>query len=147
MEAFTNEEGKTLAEVFVVVAVIGFMAGLAGPSFVAITGRIEARSATAEIASELRLARQLAMARRERIRVVFDGTSRTITLQRADVDGVLDIYRYGDKGVLIDEPTAGPDVLFHPTGRSATATTIVIRDKQGRVTKLTVSVTGRVAIS
>jgi hypothetical protein len=87
------------------------------------------------------------MARCKRIRVVFDGTSRTITLQRADVDGVLDIFRYGDKGVLIDEPTAGPDVLFHPTGRSATATTIVRRDKPGRVTKLTVSETGRVAIS
>ena len=147
MEAFTNEQGKSLAEVIVVLAVIGLMAGLAGPSFVAMTARIEARSATAEIASELRLARQLAMARRERLRVVFDGTSRTITLQRADVEGVLDVYRYGDKGVLIDEPTAGPDVLFHPTGRSATATTIVIRDKQGRVSKLTVGVTGRVAIS
>ena len=147
MEAFTNEQGKSLAEVLVVLAVIGLMAGLAVPSFVAMIARIEARSATAEIASELRMARQLAMARRERLRVVFDLTSRTITLQRADADGVLDVYRYGDKGVLIDEPTAGPDVLFHPTGRSATATTIVIRDKQGRVTKLTVSVTGRVAIS
>lgn|SRR5574341_486833 len=147
MEAFTKEQGKTLAEVLVVLAVIGLMAGLAGPNFVAMTTRVEARSAAAEIASELRLARQLAMARRERLRVVFDQSSRTITLQRADVEGVLDVYRYGDKGVLIEEPTAGPDVLFHPTGRSATATTIVIRDKQGRVTKLTVSVTGRVAIS
>ena len=147
MEAFKEEQGKTLAEVLVVLAVIGLMAGLAGPSFVAMTARVEARSAAAEIASELRLARQLAMARRERLRVVFDQTSRTVTLQRADVEGVLDIYRYGDKGVVIEEPTAGPDVLFHPTGRSATATTIVIRDKQGRVTKLTVSVTGRVAIS
>jgi type IV fimbrial biogenesis protein FimT len=147
MEAFTKEQGKTLAEVLVVLAMIGVTAGLAGPSFVAMTVRVEARSATAEIASELRLARQLAIARRERLRVVFDQTSRTITLQRADVEGVLDIYRYGDKGVVIEEPSAGPDVLFHPTGRSATATTIVIRDKQGRVTKLTVSVTGRVAIS
>jgi type IV fimbrial biogenesis protein FimT len=147
MEVFTGEHGKSLAEILVVLAVIGIMAGLAGPSFVAMTVRNEARNATAEIASELRLARHLAMARRERLRVVFDGTSRTITLQRADADGVLDVYRYGDKGIVVDEPSAGPDVFFHPTGRSATATTIVVRDKQGRVTKLTLSLTGRVAIS
>jgi type IV fimbrial biogenesis protein FimT len=151
-EVFQNgtiyeQAGKSLAEVLVVLAVIGITAGLAGPSFFALTARIEGRSATAEIASELRLARQLAMARRERLRVVFDRTQRTVTLQRADADGVLDVYRYGDKGIVVEEPSAGPDVLFHPTGRSATATTIVVRDKQGRATKLTVSVTGRVAIS
>ncbi len=134
-------------EILVVLAVIGLMAGLTGPSFFAMTARIEARSATAEIASELRLARQLAMARRERLRVVFDRTQQTITLQRADADGVLDVYRYGDKRIVVEEPSTGPDVLFHPTGRSATATTIVVRDKQGRVMKLTVSITGRVAIS
>ncbi len=147
MEVFADEWGKSLAETLVVLAVIGLMAGLVGPSFVGMTARIEARSAAAEIASELRLARQLAMARRERLRVVFDGTSRTITLQRADAEGILDVYRYADKGITVDEPNAGPDVLFHPTGRSATAATIVVRDKQGRVTKLTLSLTGRVAIS
>jgi type IV fimbrial biogenesis protein FimT len=147
MEVFTDEQGKSLAEVLIVLAVIGLMAGLVGPSFVGMTARIEARSVAAEIASELRLARQLAMARRERLRVVFDGTSRTITLQRADAEGILDVYRYADKGFMVDEPSAGSDILFHPTGRSATATTIVIRDKQGRVTKLTLSLTGRVAIS
>lgn len=147
MEVFRGEQGKSLAETLVVLAVIGLMAGLAGPSFVGMTTRIEAKSAAAEIASELRLARQLAMARRERLRVVFDGTSRTITLQRTDADGILDVYRYGEKGIVVDEPSAGPDVFFHPTGRSATATTIVVRDKQGHVTKLTISLTGKVTIS
>jgi type IV fimbrial biogenesis protein FimT len=147
MEVFPDEQGKSLAEALVVLTVIGLLAGLVGPSFVGMTARIEARSVAAEIAAELRLARQLAMARRERLRVVFDGSSRTITLQRVDAEGILDVYRYADKGIMVDEPSAGPDVLFHPTGRSATATTIVIRDKQGRVTKLTLSLTGRVAIS
>ena len=147
MEVFVDEQGKSLTETLVVLAVIGLMAGLAGPSLVGMIARVEVRSAASEIASELRLARQLAMARRERLRVVFDGTSRTITLQRADAEGVLDVYRYSNKGIVVDEPTAGPEVLFHPTGRSATATTIVVRDKQGRVTKLTLSLTGRVAFS
>jgi len=147
MEVFKDGYGKSLAETLVVLAVIGLMAGLAGPSFVGMIARIEARNAAAEIASELRLARQLAMARRERLRLVFDGVSRTITLQRADAEGVLDIYRYGDKGIVVDEPSAGPDVFFHPSGRSATATTIVVRNKQGGITKLTLSLTGRVTIS
>src|SRR5262245_35744260 len=147
MEVIEGEQGKSLAEVLVVLAVVGLMAGLAGPSFIGMTARTEGKSAATEIASELRLARQLAMARRERLRVVFDGTSRTITLQRADAGGVLDVYRYGEKGIVIEEPSAGPDVLFHPTGRSATATTIVVRDRQGRATKLTISLTGKVTIS
>jgi len=147
MEVFKDGYGKSLAETLVVLGVIGLMAALAGPSFVGMIARIEARSAAAEIASELRLARQLAMARRERLRLVFDGVSKTITLQQADAEGVLEIYRYGDKGIVVDEPSAGPDVFFHPSGRSATATTIVVRNKQGGITKLTLSLTGRVTIS
>lgn len=147
MEVFDDKQGKSLTETLVVLTVVGLMAGLVGPNFVGMIARVEARSAASEIASELRLARQLAMARRERLRVVFDRTSRTITLQRADAEGVLDVYRYGDKGIVVDEPSAGPNLLFHPTGRSATAATIVVRDRAGRVMKLTLSLTGRVAIS
>jgi len=107
----------------------------------------QARSAIAEIASELRLARQLAMARRERLRVIFDREGRTIMLRRADAEDILDVYQYADKGVVVDEPTAGPELLFHPSGRSASPTTIRVRDSQGRETTFTVSITGRVSVS
>ena len=142
-----QEQGWSLTELLIVLAIIGIMAGLARPSYQALTARIQARSATAEIASELRFARQLAMARRECLRVVFDPQSLTITLRRADAEGILHVYQYADKGVVVDEPTAGPELLFHPSGRSATPTTIRVRDSQGRESTFTVSITGRVSIS
>ena len=55
----------------------------------------------------------------------FDLSAHTITLRRPDGDGVLNVHRYGDKGIVIEEPTARPDLLFHASGRSASASTIV----------------------
>ena len=142
-----EERGWSLTEILVVLAIMGIISMLAWPSYQTLSARAQARSATVEIASELRLARQLAIARRERLRVIFDRESRTITLQRADTEGILHVYRYADKGVVVEEPTAGPELLFHPSGRSATPTTIRVRDSQGRETTFTVSITGRVSAS
>jgi type IV fimbrial biogenesis protein FimT len=146
-ESQRQEQGWSVMELLVVLAIMGIMAALAGPSYQSLTARGQARSVTIEIASELRLARQLAMARRERLRVIFDREGRTITLRRADAEGILHVYQYGDKGVVIEEPTAGPEILFHPSGRSVTPTTIRVRDSQGGETTFTVSITGRVSVS
>ena len=142
-----QERGWSLTELLIVLAIMGIMAGLAGPSYQALTAKVQARSATIEIASELRLARQLAMAKRERLRVIFDQEGRTITLRRADTEGILHVYDYADKGVIVEEPSSGPELLFHPSGRSASPTTIRVRDSQGRKITFTVSITGRVSIS
>jgi type IV fimbrial biogenesis protein FimT len=146
-ESQRQEQGWSLTEVLIVLAIMGIMAVLAGPSYQLLTARGQARSVTIEIASELRLARQLAMARRERLRVIFDREGRTIIVRRADAEGILHVYQYGDKGVVIEEPTAGPEILFHPSGRSVTPTTIRVRDSQGGETTFTVSITGRVSVS
>jgi type IV fimbrial biogenesis protein FimT len=146
-ESEMQEQGWSLIELLIVLAIMGIISMLAGPSYQTLAARVQARSATAEIASELRLARHLAMARRERLRVIFDRESRTITLQRADAEGILHVYQYVDKGVVVEEPTAGPELLFHPSGRSATPTTVRVRDSQGRETMFTVSITGRVSTS
>jgi type IV fimbrial biogenesis protein FimT len=142
-----QEEGWSLTETLTVLAIVGIISLLASPSYRTLMARGQARSATVEIASELRLARQLAMARRERLRVIFDLERRTITLRRADADGILRVYHYADKGVAVEGPTAGPELLFHPSGRSATPTTIRVRDSQGRETTFTVNITGRVSVS
>jgi type IV fimbrial biogenesis protein FimT len=145
--SLSTPSGKILAELTVVLAIAGIIATMAVPSYQAMTARTQARTAAAEIASTLRMARQLAMARRERLLVRFDLSDKSITLRRADTESLLDIYRYEDKSIAIDEPTAGPELFFHPSGRSASATTIVIHDRQDRRTTVTVSLTGRVVIS
>jgi type IV fimbrial biogenesis protein FimT len=142
-----QEQGWSLTELLTVLTIMGIMAALAGPSYQSIAARVQARSATVEIASELRLARQLAMARRECLRVIFDREGRTITLRRADAEGILHVYAYADKGVVVEEPTSGPELLFYPSGRSVTPATIRVRDSQGRETMFTVSITGRVSVS
>jgi type IV fimbrial biogenesis protein FimT len=146
-ESQTREQGWSLTELLIVLAIIGLLAVLAGPSYQAVAARVQARSATVEIASELRLARQLAMGRRERLRVIFDREGRTITLRRADAEGILHVYDYAGTGVIVEEPTSGPELLFHPSGRSVTPATIRVRDSRGRETMFTVSITGRVSIS
>ena len=65
-ESQRQEQGWSLTELLIVLSIMGIMAALAGPSYQTLAARVQARSATIEIASELRLARQLAMARRER---------------------------------------------------------------------------------
>jgi type IV fimbrial biogenesis protein FimT len=147
MRAVSTQSGRSLTELLIVLAITGVMAAMASPTYQMLVARAQARSVAGEVASTLRMARQLAMARRERLLVRFDLAEGTVTLQRADVEGVLDVYRYGEKGVAIEEPTAGPDILFHSSGRSASATTIRIQDRQGRRTTVTVSLTGRVVIS
>jgi type IV fimbrial biogenesis protein FimT len=146
-ESQKQEQGWSLTELLTVLSIMGVMCGLAWPSYQTLVARVQVRSVTIEIASELRLARQLAMARRERLRVIFDQEGRTITLRRADAEGILHIYQYADKGVIVEEPTAGPELLFHPSGRSVTPTTIRVRDSQGRETTFTLNITGRVSIS
>ena len=142
-----GDKAGTLAELMTVLAIIGILAAMAVPSYKSMVARAEGRSVAAEIASQLRLARQLAMARRERLLVQFDLMEQCVTSRRADSGEILETYRYGDKAVTIPEPTAGPDVLFHPSGRSATATTITVVDREGKKTMLTVSLTGRITLS
>jgi len=142
-----QERGASLTEVLTVLVILALVAGLAGPSYKAAVARTQARSVAAEIASGLRLTRQLAMSRRERLLVQFDQSRRSLTFMRADSGDVFNEYHYADKEVVLDAPSAGPNVLFHPSGRSATATTIAILDHMGRRITLTVSITGRVSLS
>jgi type IV fimbrial biogenesis protein FimT len=148
MEVRMKQQGHTLMELMVVIAVMGITSALALPNFLTINSSEQVRSATEEIASELRLARQLAMTHRDRVRITFDPEAQALVSQfvNGSETTLHHVYRYGDKGIAIEEPSAGPEVLFHPSGRSATATTIHLRNKEGRTETLTVGITGRVSI-
>jgi type IV fimbrial biogenesis protein FimT len=141
-----EQDGKTMMEIMLVVAIIGMLTGMAGPHFLPLQSRTELQCVAEEIASELRLARQLAITSRERVRVVFDQERRFLSAESMSQARPPRVYRYEAKSVEIAEPTAGPEILFHPSGRSATATTIEVRNHVGHVRKLTVSLTGRVSI-
>ncbi len=136
-----KQEGHTFMELMVVLAVAGITSALAIPNFRTLNSGVQIHSATEEVASELRLARQLAITHRDRVRITFDLGQ--INGSEATPHHV---YRYADKEVDIEEPSTGPEILFHPSGRSATATTIHLRNKEGQTQTVTVGITGRVSI-
>jgi type IV fimbrial biogenesis protein FimT len=141
-----RQEGKTLTELLVVVGIVGIVAGMALPNFTSLNAHTQVRCAAEEIASELRLAKQLALTNRDRVRILIDLDQRELVTQFVHSGLTHHVYRYSDKNLVIDEPSAGPEILFHPSGRSATATTIQLRSQEGQSQKLTVSITGRVSI-
>lgn len=112
-----KQEGKTLAELTVVIAIIGMVVAMAVPNYFVFISRNQIRCATEEIASELRLARQLAMTYQDRVRIVVDLDQQTLTTQFINTATTHHAYHYGAKGIVIGEPSAGPEILFHPSGR------------------------------
>jgi len=141
-----KQEGKTLMELMVVVAIIGMVATMALPNYSLLNSRTQIRCTTEEIASELRLARQLAMTYRDRVRIIVDREQQALTTQFVNTATTHHTYHYGGKGIVLEEPSAGPEILFHPSGRSASATTIELHSLEGQTQQLTVSIMGRVSL-
>ncbi len=65
METVRDQRGASLTELMMVLGFMGLVGAMAGESFVATAGRQQNRAAVAEVAAELRAARQLAIVRRE----------------------------------------------------------------------------------
>ncbi len=141
-----KQEGKTLMELMVIVAIVGMTAMMAFPSYSVLHSNSQVHCTTEEVASELRLARQLAITNRDRVRIIVDPEQQALTTQFINTGTMHHVYQYGGKGIVIDEPSAGWEILFHPSGRSASATTIQLRSQDGKVQQLTVSMTGRVSL-
>ena len=142
-----NQAGKSLVEVMVVMGIIGLGVVLAGEGFLGAAARNQGMAIRAEIASELRIARHMASTSRERIRVWFEPQGTSIRTERLDVpSSMVRQYDFSGKGIVVEDLSNGPSVVFYPSGRTATPTTITLRnDRNGDVKKLTVSITGRVS--
>ncbi len=141
-----KQDGKTLVELIVVLSIIGMGSAMAGPNLLGLHSRVQMRSVTDEIASEFRLARQLATTHRDRVRMAFDFDRQTLETQFVNGAITHHVYHFANKGVVIDEPSVGSEIVFYPSGRSATATTIWLHAKEGQSQKVTVAITGRVAV-
>ena len=143
-----NERGVSLVELCTVMAIMTIVMGVSVPGWTALIAKHRQRAVVTEIASELRLARQLAMARHERIRVVVNAEHSELRTECTDCEeGVLRRYEFVRTGTVIDSMSTRPEILFQSSGRSATATTMTLVDSRRVTHQVTVSITGRVAVS
>ncbi len=143
-----NQQGKTVLELMLVVGLLGLAAVLTGEGFSGAVSRNHASVVRAEIASELRMARYMAITGRRPIRVLFEpGATRISTESVTSPPAKLRQYDFSGKGVTVEKLSRGPGVSFYPTGRAATPTTITLRrTRDGEQRQLTVSLTGRVRL-
>lgn len=141
-----KHDGKSLAELMVVAGILAMVSLMGIPNYLRLNSQTQLRCITEEIASDLRLARQLALTSRDRVRIVIDTEEQQLVTQFVNGNATHHVYYYGGKGLTIEEPSAGWDIQFQPSGRSATPTTIQLHNREGQTQTLTVSITGRVSI-
>ncbi len=142
-----NRWGRSLLEMMVVLGMIGLLAVITGKSFLGAATKTQEEAVRAELASELRMARQLAITRRERIQVVFESRGTGIKTEPSGTLGsTLRRFDFAGKGLVVESLSNGPSVVFYPSGRTATPTTITFRNARGERRLMTVSLTGRVNI-
>jgi type IV fimbrial biogenesis protein FimT len=143
-----NQRGASLIELLSVVAILAIVGAMSGPPWLALAARQESWAVTRAIAGELRLARQLAMARHARVRVVIDMESMAVRTESAEGGAApLRTYEFSGKRTIVESVSNGFQIMFHPNGRSATGNTIVLRDRQYNKRTLTIGITGKVTIS
>jgi type IV fimbrial biogenesis protein FimT len=143
-----NQRGTSLVELLSVVAILAIVGAMSGPPWLALAARQESWSVTRAIAGELRLARQLAISRHARVRVVIDMEAMAVrTTSDEGVTTPLRTYEFSNKRTIVESVSNGAQIMFHPSGRSATANTIVLRDRQYNKRTITIGITGKVTIS
>jgi type IV fimbrial biogenesis protein FimT len=141
-----NEQGKSLIEIVMVMALVVAMTALTGAGLMAATARQQGRVVVTDLANELRAARYLGIMRRERIRVVLEPGTTTMRVETAEAPSrPIREYDFSGKGVTVERLSNGADIVFHPSGRAASPTTITLKNRQQERWQLTISLVGRVS--
>lgn len=142
-----GEWGKSLLEVLIVLGIVAITAVLTGEAFLGATLTNQLGAVQRNMAAELRKARQWAVTRREAIRVTFTvGGAHLRTTSHRKNGITLGTYDFSHKGISIHRLSNGPQVVFYQSGRTATPTTITLKDANGRQVRLTISITGKVVV-
>lgn len=143
----TTERGSTLIELVLAMGLLAIVLVFAGEGFVTAASRYQGKTVAAELAAEMRAARYLAIMRRERVRIVFDPEAGRVRIERADEPReLIRLYEYRERGITLERLSNGSSIVFYPSGRAATANTVILRNSHQERWQITVSLTGRVSI-
>ena len=142
-----NDRGVSLMELVLVMAVVGTVLALTGESVGTLIMRYQSQTVAAELVAELQAARLFAMTHRVRVRVVLAPDTARMKAELADPPRTLiREYDFERRGVVVHGLTNGPALMFYPSGRSASPSTITLRNATGRTRQVAVSITGRVRV-
>ena len=154
-----SQSAFTLTEVMVIVAVIGFLAAVAGPNILQMLPRIRLNNAAQRIASDLQFARMRSIATNKEYRLNFDVSTESYRIEEGDRStgsswpGTLidQERRFNDssshfyqKDIDIDSIAQNP--IFNPKGLSSTISTIKIQNNSGGKKKITINIAGGIKI-
>ena len=135
-----GEKAFTLIEIMIVLAVLGVLAAIAGPSFRKSVPRVKLRSAAQQLASDLQLTRLKCISGNYKSQIVFNtGTSKYTRYLDSDRDGTFEsgeediTNRTLPKGISFVVASTAANVTFDPTGTAD--------DGSGLSTDITVTLT------
>lgn len=148
-----SQKGFSLIEVMIVMAVTVILSGLASVSFISQLPHHRLNGAARDLVSDLRWARQLALAERRPVSVILDLETDRYRIERQSRPGIpigwvrdLQDRRQGFGEIDLVDSTGGAVISFQPNGITTDWTTITLSNAQNEQRQMTVALTGRVRI-
>ncbi len=134
-------------------AVTVILSGLASVSFVSQLPHLRLNNAARDLVSDLRWARQLALAERQTVSVVLDPETDRYRIERQSRPGIpigwvrdLQDRHQGFGEIDLVSSSGGMVISFQPNGITTNLTTITLRNSRDEQRQMTVAITGRVKI-
>ena len=145
--------GYSLIEVLVALAIISVLSGLAAASFAAQQPHLRLNHAARALVSDLRWARQLAIASGQPVVLLLDPDRDQYRIEKASQPGIpvglvrdFQDRRQGFGEINLVGSTGGRTLTFYPQGTTNSWTTITLTNKAGEQRQITLVATGRVKL-
>ncbi|MBI3810907.1 MAG: GspH/FimT family pseudopilin [Nitrospirae bacterium] len=133
-----SEQGVSLIELVIVMAITVILSGLASAGFLSQLPHHRLNHAARDLVSDLRWARQLSLAERQPVSVILDLETDRYRIERQSRPGIaigwvrdLQDRRQGFGEIDLVSSSGGRTLTFYPQGTTNNWTTILLRNKSG----------------
>lgn len=126
----TTSSGFTLIELMVTIAVLAIIVSIAAPNISTQLANQRVKSTAATLANALKEAKVESIIRRQNVKVVYDATSKTITLKAINIPPISDtnisVYNIGKQSTITQtiKPSGATDIVFQPDKTIKGGTTV-----------------------
>ncbi len=141
MKIRNNSNGITMIELIIGVVIVGIIAAMGLPKFSKVIPRLEFKSASRDMVSDLRLARSQAIAQRTQFGIHFNSEQRRYMVFRDIVNLTAFTFESGDsviKTVTLDQDLSiascsfsNYTIVFKPDGSASSTGGVVVSYSQG----------------